>query len=329
MDKTTPLEEETISAFGKRLTKEVGIRLFLSEDPRGGELQEFCRRLSEMAPNIRTVEVADEAGPLPAILIGERLRYCGVPAGNEIKPFLEAIAFLDETSIPALDPLPDGFMALETPADLQVFVTPFCNFCPAVVRRLLPLPFLVASIYLTVIDATLFPEIAAERNIKSAPTLVLDDHLRWTGRGDMEELARAVVNRDPAMLGNETLGRILQTEGGAYELAGMMHRHEKIFPAFADLLTDERFTVRLAAMVTVEDLLERDGDLALQVVQPMLKRYSQVADAVKGDFLYLLGEIKSAEALPLLQAASADPNAEIREAAAEALEKIDTDQPIG
>jgi HEAT repeat protein len=49
-----------------------------------------------------------------------------------------------------------------------------------------------------------------------------------------------------------------------------------------------------------------------------------LSDAVKGDILYLFGEFKSKQALPLLRAASSDPNAEIREAAAEALEKIDS-----
>lgn len=325
----TPQEDKALATLNKQLTKAVKIRLYLSDDPRGKELQTFCLRLGEMAPHVQTLEESDENGPLPAILIGERLRYCGVPAGNELQPFLEALTFLDAGSSPNQPPLPEALTSLDTPADLQIFVTPSCGFCPAVVRRLLPLPFAAAPIFLTVIDATMFPEFAAMHHIKSVPTLVLEDHLRWTGMVDIDELARAVANRDPAVLGSESLGRILQTEGGAYELAAMMHRHEKVFPAFADLLTDVRFTVRLAAMVTVEDLLNRDGELVLQVVQPMLKRYTRAADVVKGDFLYLFGEIKSTEALPLLQqAASVDPNEEIREAAAEALEKIHADQQM-
>ena len=275
------------------------------------------------------VEDADHSGPLPAILIGERLCYSGVPAGNELEPFLEAICFLDAESAPVLPSLPEELNALEVPADLQVFVTPSCGFCPAVVRRLLPLPFTTSAVFLRIIDGTLFPEIAAAHHVKSVPTLVLDDHLRWTGMVDISELARAAVNRDPSTLGSETLGRILQAEGGAYELAGMMHRSGKVFPAFTDLLTDERFSIRLAAMVTVEDLLDRDRKLALQMVEPMLQRYSGATDTVKGDFLYLFGEINAEAAQPLLtKTAAADPNAEIREAAAEALEKIDPDQRL-
>ncbi len=325
----TPQEKETLAAFNNRLAKPVDIRLFLSDDPRGRDLQAFCRELSEVAPHIRTVEDPDETGPLPAIRIGERLRYRGVPVGKELEPFLEALALLDGNHWAALPSLPEELNALEAPADLQIFVSSFCGFCPSVVRRLLPLPFVATSIYLTVIDGTLFPEIAAAHNIKSVPTLVLDDHLRWTGMVDIHELGRAVVNRDPALLSSETLGRILQAEGGAYELAEMMHRYGKVFPAFADLLSDERFTMRLAAMVTIEDLMGRDGKLALQVVRPMLDRYAKSADAVKGDFLYLFGELKATESLSLLQQASAeDPNEEIKEAAAEALEKIASDRQL-
>lgn len=318
----TPQETETIAAAGARLTKPVDIRVFLCDDPRSNDLREFCRRLSRIAPHIRTAEDTDEADPLPSIGIGRRLRYRGVPLGRELEPFLEALAFLHTGIAPVAPDLPGELLSLDSPADLQLFVTPFCGFCPTVLRRLLPLAFGAAPIYLTVTDAVLFPEIAKARRIKSVPTLVLDDRLRWSGAVDMTELGRAAVNRDPAMLSGQTLERILQADGGAYELAGMMHRCGSVFPAFADLLSDERFTVRLAAMVAVEDLLDRDAELVQQVIPAMLNRYSLAADTVRGDFLYLFGQLKATQALPLLQAATADPNEEVREAAAEALEKV-------
>ncbi len=320
----TPQEENTLAAFASRLTQPIELRLYLSDDSAGKEMQDFCQRLGKIAPHIQTVTIDDETGPQSAILIGDRLRYSGVPSGKELEPFLEALSYLDTNTRPDQLPLPEELKSLPAPVDLRVFVTPSCNFCPAVVRRLLPLAFAGLPIYLTIIDAGLFPEITAANKIKSVPTSMIDDHLRWTGMVDMSELARAAVNRDPATLGSETLGRILQAEDGAYELAGMMLNRKTVFPAFADLLTDERFTVRLAAMVTVEDLLDRDGDLAQQMVAPIIERYPRLPDAVKGDILYLFGEFKSKEALPLLQAASSDPNAEIREAAKEALEKIDS-----
>ena len=46
----------------------------------------------------------------------------------------------------------------------------------------------------------------------------------------------------------------LVTEGGAYDLAGMMLSSGRTFEAFLDLLSEENFTVRLAAMVTMEEL---------------------------------------------------------------------------
>ena len=320
----TPQEENTLATFDKRLADLIEIRLYLSDDPAGKQLQDFCQRLDKIAAHIKTITTDDETGRLPAILIGDRLRYCGVPSGNELKPFLEALSYLDTHTRPDQLPFPEELKSLPAPVDLQVFVTPSCSFCPAVVDRLLPLAFAPVPIYLTVIDAGLFPDFAAANKIKSVPTSMIDDHLRWTGMVDMDELARAAANRDPAKLGSDTLGRILQAEDGAYELAGMMLDRKTVFPAFADLLTDERFTVRLAAMVTVEDLLDRDGDLAQQMVAPMIEKYPRLPDAVKGDILYLFGEFKSKEALPVLQAASSDPNAEIREAAKEALEKLDS-----
>ena len=75
--------------------------------------------------------------------------------------------------------------------------------------------------------------------------------------------------------------------------------------------------------------MDRDKKLVLQVVRPMLDRYAKATDAVKGDFLYLFGELKATESLSLLQQAAAeDPNEEIKEAAAEALEKIASDREL-
>ena len=215
-------DEEILAAFGRQLAKEVVIRLVVSEDPRGEKLREFCQRVSEIAPKITMVEDAEDSDPLPAIGIGDRFRYRGVPTGNELQPFLEAISYLDSPPSPDSGHIPDEFETADAPADLQLFVAPPCTFCPTVAARLLPLPFSNASIYLTVIDAALFSELAATRHIKSVPTLVLDDHLRWPGEVDIKELGQAIANRDPAALGSETLGRILQVEGGAYELADMV-----------------------------------------------------------------------------------------------------------
>lgn len=53
-------------------------------------------------------------------------------------------------------------------------------------------------------------------------------------------------------------------------------------------------------------------------------RYPQSGDSVKGDILYIFGELQSPQCLPHLRSVlAAEKNPEIREAAQEALEKIE------
>jgi HEAT repeat protein len=54
-------------------------------------------------------------------------------------------------------------------------------------------------------------------------------------------------------------------------------------------------------------------------------RYSQSAESVKGDILYIFGELGSPQSLPHLRSfLAAEKNSEIREAAQEAVEKIES-----
>ncbi len=76
-------------------------------------------------------------------------------------------------------------------------------------------------------------------------------------------------------------------------------------------------------MVVMEELAETNPALARQTAEPLWDRFDEADDAVKGDLLYVFGELKSAELLPRLREIQAGPfAADVREAAAEAIEKI-------
>jgi hypothetical protein len=318
----TPQEEKRIRRFNTTLSKKVTIEVRLSEDSRGTEFEQFCDRLVNIAPKIKMVVNGDEPESLPAIRIGPRLRYHGIPTGRELDPFLEALAYLDTKQADLPQSIKAKFTGASIPADIRVFVTPVCQFCPGVLRQILPLPFVVESISLTVIDGVLFTDLAEESKIRSAPTILLDEQFRWSGAITLDELSEAIVHRDPAMLGRPTLERLI-LDGGAFDLAEMMFDQGKIFPAFIDLLTDETLTVRLAAMVTAEELAAGNRELASQMIEPLKSRFQDAVDTVKGDILYILGELKSRKPLSVLNdVITGNYDAEVKEAAQEAVEKI-------
>lgn len=319
-----PQEEANLRSLNDHLETDIRIHYSLTDDPRSDEVKTFCRELMEIAPKIKAIADEYDSEGRPLIRIGERLRYVGVPSGREFDPFLEALAILagDPPPVPVESALLERFKDVRPPAQIRAYVAPFCGFCPTIVRNLLALPFATETCLLTVVDAAAFEELAKTDNIASVPTVILDGQYRWTGSFPLQELAAAAAARDPAKLERSTLERMV-VEGGAANLAEMMHERGTIFPGLYDLITSENFTVRLAAMVTMEELAERNSELARQAVEPLWEDFPRVSDTIRGDILYVFGEIGAEAAQRHLKAVEAgDYDAEVKEAATEALAKI-------
>lgn len=318
----TSEEEKRIRKWNSEISSDIEISLLMTEDKRNREFGEFCENLTRLAPKIYIVEEEGEPKEAPAIRIGYALRYHAIPLGTELEPFLEALSFLDKkfSQIPVF--AHDHLEKIELPVILKLFVSQQCPFCPVTVRRIIPLVAASEFVQLTIIDCTLFPEMAQLNRIQSVPTLLFDEQFRWTGSLQLEELLEVIINRDPAKLGASSLEKMLN-EGNAAQLAEMMLDKEKIFPVFLDLLVHKKWPVRLGAMVTMEEIASRNPELAAQVIDPLWERFHHVEDPVKGDIIYILGESgKDNIATRLEMVLSGEYDSEVKAAAEEALEKI-------
>jgi glutaredoxin len=320
----TPQEKDRVRQFADTLNQPVTIELYKTNDHRSRPMEDFCLELQELVPAIAVRTSDEETGPLPSITIGARLRYRGRPSGTELDPFFEALSLSTARPAAPPEPLRSQLAHLQPAADILIYVSPLCRFCPGVLRQLLPLPFVSPAVYLTVVDGTEFEELAQKDNVRSVPTTILDQQYRWTGSFSTDQLSDALAQRDPAKAGRPTLERTI-LDGGAVELAHMMIDRNRIFPAFVELLVEETFSIRLAAMVTVEELAQNAPDLASAFIDPLWERFSETAEPVKGDILYLFGEIGSRRSLPYLETVLAETHhADVLEAANEALQKIKT-----
>jgi hypothetical protein len=318
----TPEEEAQIRKYNSSLSADVHISLLMTEDQRSKEFQNFCDGLVRLAPRIQVAQEEGEPDGAPAIQVGHTLRYHAVPLGRELRPFLDALPISDgrTSNIPAS--VQDNLKKLNLPAMLRLFISQQCPFCPMTVQNMIPLLDISELIYLTVIDCTLFPEMAQSNEIQSVPTLLLDKQFRWTGSFLLEEVTEVMLNRDPAKLGSPSLERMLK-EGNAAKLAEMMLERKEIFPSLLDLLTHHKWPVRLGAMVVMEEVTSRNVGLAAQVIDPLWERFQQVEDPVKGDIIHVLGELRNHKTAPRLQTVlDGEYDAEVKEAAREALEKM-------
>ena len=318
----TALEEKQILALKHRLSRDITIGIVDSEHKSSKVFHEFCDALTHRVPQIQITKEEGTPQQPPQLIIGDGLRYQAVPSGHELPPFLDALAALNTNSPEISEHIKKRLQKNHLPATLTVFIAPQCTFCPQVVRQLIPLPMVDAKLQLIIIDGTLFPETAQVHNVQSVPTILLDDQFRWTGSVSLDELIDAVSTRDPALLGASSLESILK-DGQAGHLAAMMLDAQQIFPAFYELLTHEKWPVRLGAMVVMEEIAGKNPAMSSEAISPLWNRFDRVSDQIKGDILYLFGEISDRRAVSWLEEVTAGEfDLEVKEAAREALGKM-------
>lgn len=324
----TPEDRETIAQrAGRRLNLPV-IRMRLTKDDRARELEVFCKALKGLLPGL-SVSKEDHNDPLPSLRLSDNLIYRAIPSAMELPPFLD---LLEGASDPAaLDGLPgDEILSqLKVPAEVLVFVSPHCPFCPRVVTALLALARKRPNIMVTVVDGTLFSDLATAANVRAAPTVIVDGKYRWTGRVDVRELVNVLISRNPAHMSAASMQRMIEA-GDAGALAAMMASAGRVFPGFFDILTHDKWPVRLGAMACFEFLEDARPDMAENVLDALWDRFEPSDAAVKGDILYLMGASKKSKTRGRLSAVvNGDYPEAVREAAVEAMDMADGADGMG
>ncbi len=318
----TSQEEEFITKWNDRFSNDVQIQLVVTKDKHGQELSKFCRKLSRLVSKITILEKRDAEIRNPFIQIGQRIRYHALPLGKELEPFLEAIRLVDQKNVSIDKSIQDQIDQIKIPAQLKLYIAEQCPFCPKMVQELLPMAVINEFITLTVIDVAFFPELAEADTIRSVPTLLLGETFRWTGSTPLQEVIKILVNQDPSQLSGSSIENMLQ-EGNAAHIGRMMLDAQKIFPAFLDVLVHEKWPLRLAAMVAMEEIIEHDIELAAQAIEPLWERFYGIDDQAKGDVLYIFGECGNDKTLSKLESILTDQyNNELKEAAKEAIKSI-------
>lgn len=290
---------DVIRKWNQGLLRGVTLGLIRTAHPQSAILEGFIRDFLELAPRIRMVEVQGQA--LPGLIIGDGWHLHFIPEGTELEPFLDLLSAIDREETPIPKVIQGMLENRPCSLSLTLFVSTYCPNCPNVLRQVAPLPLVNRGIRLTVIDGLLFPELASEYSIQAVPTLLSQDGLRWTGQIRLADVLASLLGSEEDRIGREALERMI-TDGNAQALADNMIRAQSLFPAMLDLLTHEVFSLRLGAMVVMEDLGERAPQLARSALEPLWERMPRVEEAVQGDIIYLIGEIGDATWVPRLEA---------------------------
>lgn len=294
------------------------------EEQAARAMEEWVASLMEEAGGkIAFTRVADPPF-LPSLSITTKasssVHYHFVPEGPEVPVFRE---FLRETAEKgnsggpgAAEPSRRG-----APRQMLLFVSTHCPNCPTTVRTVLALSTRLAGLDVHLLEATMHPEAAQQYAIQSVPTLLIDQGPRYTGSLDEEKLFSLLREEDPASLLRERIRQ--QIKGGcALEAAAWIAGGGD--PSFlAPDLGKSTFEERIALLVALEEALESDPRCLDRMIDPLLPYLAAENASVRGDIADLLGKIGKREALPALQSLLKDPDPNVVEAAAEAMENIE------
>jgi thiol-disulfide isomerase/thioredoxin len=317
-------DQEIIMKWQETVTASEPIRVGLaaSDDPQGAMFSAFCDDLKALVPRINVKREDLREDGIPFFKISDHIRYRCIPREKELLLFLDLLSGVDFSPPTANAPLAENIASIAAPAFLKIYIATLCPFCPKAVSDLLWLAGQSRRIHITVIDGELFPVLAEQDRIRSVPTVILDDDLRWVGQVNLGEIVGMMVERDPSRLGRDALRAMIE-EGGAGRLAEMMAGSHTVFPALIDLLAHPLWSVRLGAMAVFEYLVDIAEALADQLLDLLWERFENVDDSVKGDILYLIGQSRHFRAAERLAAVAAGPYAEdVVDAAEEALEAL-------
>ncbi|MCK5099327.1 MAG: thioredoxin family protein [Desulfobacteraceae bacterium] len=317
-------EKQLIEAWNSKQEEIITIKYIASASKDDESIENFLSILTQAASNINIQKEKKGENFLPEIVVADNIRYSAIPLSNELKPFLMALSFSKHGNNKKefSQKVKTNLEKINIPVQLKLFAAQACPHCPIVVDDMLSIAYESNYIELSIIDPTIFTEQATINSVMSVPCLILDDDFRWTGSVSMEEVTDVLANRDSSTLKASNLRRILE-DGKASWIVEQMVGKNMIFPEFVKLVIHEIWSVRLGAMVVIEELAENNIELANKICPFLWEKFSTVSMDVQGDILYAIGEAGASEDMDLIEKELINiESAELQEAAKDAIEAI-------
>ncbi len=241
--------------------------------------------------------------------------------------FEELEAMVDPAILEALE----GPLAkLTQEVDILLFVAPGCSVCPHQVKAVAALTLASPLIAAEIVDVMSEPELAQQYDVRAVPTTVVNDELVLVGAKHPLQMAEILLAREGPE-GEKALLASLVESGRIEDAADRLlygPEPEAVLHAFLDLWSRSTLQDRMGLSLVVEEVLDQDAE-GLDGLVPLLVAGLQDGSpltqdpARKGDTADLLGKIGHPDARPVLEALSRDPNPEVAEAAADALENLE------
>ncbi len=325
MYKLSIKEKDLIKTWNSTHKEPVVIKYIKSGLKEDKSIENFLLILADTVPNLTIKNENKRDNNLPEIKVDDNIIFSSVPLLNELEPFLNALSIKNKDRKEKLSQkIWTDLERVDIPIKLKLFVAQECPHCPIMVEKMINIASECKNIELHIIDPAIFTEEATANSIMSVPCLVSDDDYRWTGSVPIEEIVDVLINRDVSTLKAVHLRRILE-DGKASWLAEQMLAKDMIFPEFTKLVLHEIWSVRLGAIVVIEEIAEVNMKLANTVTPLLWEQFSKAPEDVKGDIFYVMGEAGSIDDKDLIEKElESIETEELQEAGEDAIETIES-----
>ena len=180
------------------LKTEVTIGLSVTNDEKSNKVRGFVEDVASLSDKITVVE--KDLAYTPAFeLKGEKdhgqIIFAGVPLGHEFSSF--ALALLQVGGIePRIDEgTKKRIKAIEDVQNLETIVSLSCHNCPEVVQSFNIMAILNPNINHTMIEGSMFQEIAEDRDVLAVPAIFKDGEFLEGGKQTMDSLLELIGSK--------------------------------------------------------------------------------------------------------------------------------------
>ncbi|MEW6114754.1 MAG: HEAT repeat domain-containing protein [Thermodesulfobacteriota bacterium] len=319
-----------VQAATENLTRPVKLLLnsAVPEDPFQRNLFSIARQVAGVSMHRVDIDEGSESAfpSKPSITLDagglQNIHYFAAPEGPELAPFLDVLTWLGGGQ-----PIPESeaLRSLErvaSPVQVLVLMAAACPHCPGVVRKVLSASVRQPLITACIVDAMEFNDLAEQYRVKSTPTIVVNEGTTLVGALSEAQVVDAITRASQGGSLTDIVESMIAA-GRADDAAELICR-EKDPGSILPLYRSQEFAVRMGALVTFEAALELDARSLDPIVGELICLLADADVGLRGDTAELLGKIGDPSAIPALKKAAQDPDPDVREAAEEALEALQT-----
>ena len=192
--------KQQLAQYLDMLKTEVTIGLSVTNDDKSEKVKEFVTEVAELSDKIKVEEKELEYRPsfeIKGDFEHGRIIFAGVPLGHEFASF--ALAMLQAGGIePKVDEATKKRIESIEASDFETIVSLSCHNCPDVVQALNIMAILNPNVNHTMIEGSMFQDIAESRDVLAVPAVFKDGEFLEGGKQTMDSLLDKIAGSKSA-----------------------------------------------------------------------------------------------------------------------------------